>query len=138
MKIVVATEADYAYIRSRDRHVLESLLLPKIRGNEIYLLQDDSEENIGWMRYSYFWDNTPFMNMLWLDEPYRGKGAGKKLVLYWEEKMREQGFQQVMTSTQADEGAQHFYRKLGYRDAGCLILEDQPLEILLTKALSGQ
>jgi hypothetical protein len=40
-----------------------------------------------------------------------------------------------MTSTLANEGAQHFYRKLGYRDSGCLILEDEPLEILLTKNL---
>lgn len=40
-----------------------------------------------------------------------------------------------MTSTQSDETAQHFYRKLGYVDAGALLLQDEPLEIILTKAL---
>lgn len=87
------------------------------------------------MRHGYFWDNTPFMNMIWIDEPYRNKGLGKKAVLFWEDEMKQQGFKLVMTSTLANEGAQHFYRKLGYRDSGCLILEDEPLEILLTKTL---
>jgi hypothetical protein len=36
--------------------------------------------------------------------------------------MKQMGFKMTMTSTQADEGAQHFYRKLGYKDAGCLLL----------------
>ncbi|WP_318152695.1 GNAT family N-acetyltransferase [Paenibacillus terricola] len=80
-------------------------------------------------------NNTPFMNMIWIDEPYRNAGLGKQVVHLWENNMREQGYKLVMTSTQADEEAQHFYRKLGYKDSGCLILDDQPLEVLLTKRL---
>lgn len=49
--------------------------------------------------------------------------------------MKQKGFKTVMTSTQSDEDAQHFYRKLGYRDVGCLLLDTQPLEIILIKAL---
>jgi len=135
MRIVFATDSDYGYIRDRDRHISESLIPAKIKGNEIYILRNEDEKNIGWLRYGYFWDNIPFMNMLWVDESYRGKGAGKQVVLFWEEQMKQKGFKLVMTSTQANEEAQHFYRKLGYRDAGCLLLENEPLEILLTKAL---
>ncbi|WP_373232515.1 GNAT family N-acetyltransferase [Cohnella sp.] len=133
--IVAASVSDFGYIRDHDNHILENLILPKIKGNEIYILRNQDESNFGWMRYGYFWDNTPFMNMIWIDEPYRNKGLGKKAVLFWEEKMKQQGFKLVMTSTLANEGAQHFYRKLGYRDSGCLLLENEPLEILLTKAL---
>jgi ribosomal protein S18 acetylase RimI-like enzyme len=136
MKIDFAIESDYGYIRDRDHHILESLILTKIKGNEIYILRHQNESNIGWMRYGFFWDNTPFMNMIWVDEEYRSRGAGKQVVLFWEDQMKQKGFKLVMTSTQADEGAQHFYRKLGYKDAGCLILDTQPLEILLTKKLS--
>ncbi|MCL6516968.1 GNAT family N-acetyltransferase [Alicyclobacillus sp.] len=135
MKIVFATDADYGYIRERDHHISESLILSKIRANEIYILRDQDETPIGWMRYGYFWDNTPFLNMIWIDEPYRGKGVGKQVVLFWEDQMKQKGFKLVMTSTLASEGAQHFYRKLGYRDAGCLLLEHEPLEIILTKTL---
>lgn len=136
MRIVYATESDYEYIRTRDHHISEHFIVPKIKGNEIYILRGQDERNIGWMRYGYFWDNIPFLNMIWIDEPYRGKGAGKQATLFWEEEMKQKGFKLIMTSTQADEGAQHFYRKLGYKDAGCLILDTQPLEILLTKELN--
>jgi ribosomal protein S18 acetylase RimI-like enzyme len=136
MRIVFATDSDYGYLRDRDYHISESLILSKIKGNEIYILRNQDESNIGWMRYGYFWDNTPFMNMIWVDEQYRGKGAGKHVVLFWEDQMKQKGFKLIMTSTQADEGAQHFYRKLGFKDAGCLILDTQPLEILLTKKLN--
>ncbi|MBY0009936.1 GNAT family N-acetyltransferase [Paenibacillus typhae] len=135
MHIAFADDSDYEYISSRDRHIPENLILAKIKANEIYILQDEDGSKIGWMRYGYFWDNIPFMNLIWLDEPFRGKGAGAKVVQFWEEQMKQKGFNMVMTSTQADEEAQHFYRKLGYKDAGCLILDTQPLEILLTKKL---
>jgi hypothetical protein len=49
--------------------------------------------------------------------------------------MKKVGSNLVMTSTQANEEAQHFYRSLGYKDAGCLLLEDEPLEIILVKRL---
>ncbi|MGO4273457.1 GNAT family N-acetyltransferase [Paenibacillus sp. TAF58] len=136
MKIVVATDSDYGYIRERDHHILENLILPKIEKKEIYIIRNQDESNIGWMRYGYFWDNTPFMNMIWVDERYRGKGVGKEVVLLWEDEMKQNGFKLVMTSTQANEEAQHFYRNLGYRDAGCLLLENEPMEIILTKKLN--
>ncbi|QHW31816.1 GNAT family N-acetyltransferase [Paenibacillus rhizovicinus] len=135
MKITLATASDYAYIRERDRHLAERLIDAKIEAGEIYLLRNEEGSSMGWMRYGYFWDNIPFMNMIWIDEPYRGHGSGKQVVLHWEQEMKQQGFKLVMTSTMANEEAQHFYRKLGYRDAGCLLLQDEPLEILLTKAL---
>ncbi|SEG07551.1 GNAT family N-acetyltransferase [Paenibacillus sp. UNC499MF] len=135
MQIVSATVDDFEYICDRDPHIKENLILPKIREKEIYLLQNEESVNFGWLRYGYFWDNTPFMNMLWIDEPYRGRGIGKEAVLFWEKEMAEQGFKLVMTSTLASEEAQHFYRKLGYWDAGCLLLENEPMEIILTKTL---
>ncbi len=134
MKIELATEKDYKYIVERDRHIPETLVRTKIKEKEIFIIKD-SEKEIGWMRYGYFWDSIPFMNMIWIDEEYRGQGIGKKIILYWEEIMRERGFKLIMTSTQSNEEAQHFYRKIGYRDAGCLLLETQPLEVILTKNL---
>lgn len=41
-----------------------------------------------------------------------------------------------MTSSMSDESAQHFFRKLGYRDAGALLLPDETLEILFLKTLA--
>lgn len=40
------------------------------------------------------------------------------LIEEWEKDMKEQGYGMLLTSTQVDETAQHFYRKLGYKDSG--------------------
>ncbi|MFF2093041.1 GNAT family N-acetyltransferase [Paenibacillus sp. NPDC058174] len=136
MIIEQATMADYDYILERDRHLLQHLIETKINAQEIYMLRSKEGNSFGWLRYGYFWDNTPFMNMLWLDDEFRGQGLGKQAVLFWEEEMKRNGHKFVMTSTLANEEAQHFYRKLGYKDAGCLLLENEPLEIILTKNIS--
>ena len=73
--------------------------------------------------------------MLYLDWEYRGIVIGKALVGFWESEMKSKGYSLVMTSTQSDEQAQHFYRKLKYKDAGSLLLENEPLEIILTKRI---
>lgn len=136
MRIDVALDSDYEFIINRDRHITQHLVKAKIKEEEIYILRE-SDQEIGWMRFNYFWDNTPFMNMIWIDEEYRGMGFGKQVVLSWEELMRQKGFRVVMTSTQSNEGSQHFYRKLGYKDIGCLLQENDPLEVILSKELNG-
>ncbi len=41
----------------------------------------------------------------------------------WEAQLIQAGHGMVLVSTQSDESAQHFYRKLGYRDCGYLLLD---------------
>ena len=100
----------------------------------IILLFLDGEYE-GWLRFNLFWDNIPFMNLLYISEEQRGRGYGRKLVAFWEHEMAEQGYKFVMTSTQSDEEAQFFYRKLGYTDRGALVLPDEPLEIIFYKSV---
>ena len=51
--------------------------------------------------------------------------------------MKQQGFKMALISTQVDESAQHFYRKLGYVDCGGITFHDtpfhQPMELFLRK-----
>lgn len=47
MRFIAATDSDYEYIRTHDHHILENLILPKIRGNEIYLLQNEDKSIVG-------------------------------------------------------------------------------------------
>ncbi|MCK5200515.1 MAG: hypothetical protein KAR21_19300, partial [Spirochaetales bacterium] len=57
------------------------------------------------------------------------------LVLFWENEMKKYGHKFVMTSTQSNEEGQHFYRYLKYKDAGSLLLPEEPLEIIFIKYL---
>ncbi|MGG7098503.1 GNAT family N-acetyltransferase [Clostridium sardiniense] len=135
MKIEYASELDFQYILDNDKHISKELLNTKIKTKEIIIVRNHDNKNIGWLRYGYFWDNTPFMNMLYIDENYRNNGIGKDLINFWENAMKNKGYKLVMTSTLSNENSQHFYRKLEYKDAGSLLLEDEPLEIIFTKKI---
>lgn len=133
-----ATGKDKDFWFSLDRHMSENEFLLKVRDKRGYIIKDD-EKPIGVLRYNLFWDNTPFLNLIYIEESYRRKGFGKIAMLHWEDEMHMLGYKVVMTSTQVDEDAQHFYRKLGYKDAGCLVMEipgyEQPLEMFMIKSL---
>lgn len=132
--LVYADMESLEYLAANDNHITMEILEEKIKDKEIIIIKS-SAKVIGWLRYSLFWDSIPFMNMLKVDELYRGKGYGKSLVEFWEREMKEQGHKILMTSTMSNESAQHFYRKLGYKDAGCLLLEEEGLEIVFRKDL---
>jgi len=136
--ITPATNEDILVWFEFDKHISESELLIKISLNRCFILKND-EVIIGVMRYNLFWDNMPFLTMIYINEAARGKGFGKQALDFWENEMRSMGFLCVMTSTQSDEEAQFFYRKQGYKDSGCLIIDipeiKQPLEIFFIKEL---
>ena len=58
---------------------------------------------------------------------------------YWENDMKSQGYGMLLTSTQVDEEAQHFYRKLGYKDCGGFVIDVpgyvHPMEMFLIKGI---
>lgn len=121
-----------------DRHLPKQEFERKVRDKMGYVLLENNIP-VGLLRYHLFWDNTPFCTMLFVDWNMQKKGYGKKLMLHWEKDMKSKGYGLLMTSTQVDENAQHFYRKLGYRDAGGLLLHapgyEQPMELFLIKTI---
>lgn len=123
---------------SVDKHLPEAEFESKIRDRRCYILEKD-EMMIGIMRYHLFWDRIPFLTMLYLRDGFRGKGFGRQAMVSWENEMRVQRHRMVMTSTQVDEQAQYFYRKLGYKDRGSLFLDGTPFEqaqeLLMVKVL---
>lgn len=130
-----AQKNDLEQLRKLDQHLAPSELEQCIRDDRVLVLI--RQELVGCLRYNLFWDNLPFMNLLFLAEDERGKGYGTQLIQFWEEEMRRQQHRSVMTSTRSDKQAQFFYRKHGYVDCGALLLHDEPLEILLSKRLPG-
>lgn len=129
-----ARPSDLAFLAEHDRHVTPAELDNIIRLGRILLIEVGGER-IGWLRWNLFWDNTPFMNLLYLLDGHRMQGHGRALVRHWEQQLREAGYSAAMTSTQANEAAQHFYRHLGYRDIGGFLQEDEPYELILSKQL---
>ena len=134
MKTGYAASADFEYVLGHDHHLSGEVIRSKIERDEVIVIHAQ-DKPVGWLRFNYFWDEIPFMNMLFVDEAQRGKGYARGLIRFWEQEMQKRNFRWVMTSTLSNENAQHLYRKLGYRDCGSLFLPDEPLEIILMKQL---
>ena len=111
------TAADEAGWFTLDHDLPESEFQEKVRTRRGLVYRED-DRIIGILRWNLFWDSIPFCTLLYLREDCRGKGYGSALMDRWEREMRARGRDMVMVSTQSDETAQHFYRKLGYRDSG--------------------
>jgi GNAT superfamily N-acetyltransferase len=133
-------ESDSSYWFSLDRHLSESEFSLKIRDKRGFIILDDGKP-IGVMSYNLFWDIIPFLTLIYIEETHQRKGFGRQAMLHWESEMRSLGYKMVMTSTQVDEQAQHFYRKLGYADMGSIFFGNtpikQPQEIMMTKVIAG-
>lgn len=139
-KIEHATINDIDVIKKFDEFIPSKEMKKKLETNpEQYLLLKEDDIVIGVLRYNLFWDYIPYAYYLHVSDSCRGKGYAKEAILFWEEEMREQGWPMLMTSIPTFDPAQHFYRKMGYKDAGCLtlnegLLKDAP-ELFFTKVL---
>lgn len=131
-------EEDKEFWYTLDRHLAVEEFYKKVVDKRGYIILDD-EKAVGILRFQLFWDNTPFLTLIYIDFTYQKKGYGRKAMEFFENEMVKQGYKMVMTSTQVDDSAQHFYRKLGYKECGCLVLDipgfEQPLEMFMAKAL---
>ncbi|MGG5373114.1 GNAT family N-acetyltransferase [Enterococcus sp. AZ196] len=138
MEIRPVQESDRAFWFTLDQHLPKEQFDQKVREKLGYVLSVDGVA-VGLMRYNFFWDEHPFCTMLYVAEEYQGRGYGRALMIFWEKEMQQRGYKMLMTSTQVDEQAQHFYRKLGYQDAGGLLIPvpdyQQPMEIFFVKGI---
>ena len=132
-----ANTDDIKFIKKYDIHISKTELKNLVILNRVIVMYEGNSF-IGWLRYNLFWDNTPFLNMIYLLDGERGKGYGSKLISFWEKEMKERGYDHVLTSTQSNELGQFFYRKNKYKDVGSLILPNQPLEIMFYKNLKDK
>ena len=134
MTVIHAGEVHRPQLLANDHHISEPELKNLVCCGRILIAEEDGVF-CGWLRWNLFWDNIPFMNMLYLTEPHRGKGYGRALVEFWEAEIKASGYRMVLTSTQSDEYAQHFYQKLGYAPIGGFLLPGDPYEVIFHKSL---
>ena len=71
MDIRLADAQDFALLAKYDQHISPEELRRKLDRSEV-MIATDNGVFAGWMRWNFFWDEIPFLNMLYLLEPYRG------------------------------------------------------------------
>ena len=135
-----ARASDWPFWPALDPHIDRALFERKAAAGECYISEADGEP-CGLLRWNLFWDSVPFCTLLYIRREHRGRGLGRALMARWEDDMRALGHGMALTSTQSDETAQNFYRRLGWRDAGGFVVDvtgyEQPFELILTKDIRG-
>ena len=128
----LAVQKDMDFLLDHDPHISYRTLRESIDNKRVYILELNYNI-IGWIRYNLFWDNTPFLNMLYILEEYRKQGLGAFMLEYWENQMQIQGYETLMTSTLVHEDAIHFYLKNGYQVVGGFHPTMEEYEVILKK-----
>lgn len=130
MQIRLAGSADVPMIRQYDCHIPEERLAACIDAGNVLVLCDGNRI-VGVFRYCLFWQTIPFLDLIYIDESYRGRSHGSRMMTHWENLMTKQGCRYAMTSTQEDETARFFYEKLGYRRVGAFLPPEQDADELV-------
>ena len=130
MEIRLAMAADMPQILKYDCHIPSDKVGECIEHALVDALWD-VDRIVGILRYNLFWQTIPFLDLIYIDEAYRGQGWGSKMMANWEENMKRMGYSHVMLSTQADETAFLFYEKIGYRRIGAFAPPDQNAEEIM-------
>ena len=136
MEIRLAVAKDKKQILKYDRHIHHDKVGACIDNGLVYVLCD-GDIIVGILRHNLFWQSISFLDLIFIDEAYRGQGWGSKMMADWEETMKRMGYSYAMLSTQEDESAKYFYEKLGYRRIGAFLPPEQEAdEIMYLKELT--
>ena len=134
----MATFQDLDFIDQHDPLLRRPVLSEKIGREEVYVAEE-SGRSVGLARFNYFCDLDPFLTLIFVLETQRRRGFGRQLIRFWEQQMRGRGHRFLLTSTQADEDAQFFYRKIGFEDTGSMLFPGYQVstELVLMKRLKA-
>ena len=136
MEIRLAVAKDKKKILKYDCHIHHNKVGECIYNGKVDVLCD-GDKIVGVLRWNLFWQSIPFLDLLFIDEAYRGQGWGRKMMEDWEDTMKAMGYPYVMLSTQEDETAKYFYETLGYSRIGAFLPPEQEAdEIMYLKELN--
>ena len=76
----LATASDIGILLLHDRHVSENILEQAVEARHVMVIEEDGGF-AGWLRWSLFWDSIPFLNMLFLLQPFRHRGLGRTFIV---------------------------------------------------------
>lgn len=111
-----ALSEDIGTLSELDVHITAAELSAVVERRRV-IVAEENGKLIGWLRYGLFWDNLPFMNMLFIADGERGNGLGTALCGFWESELARSGFSVALTSTLSNERGQLFSVSAAIRTA---------------------
>lgn len=117
---VRGARADDLTFVAQDGYVPDTVVLRKIEADEVFVAEEDGA-SVGYLRLEYLWSIQPYVALIRVLEPHRGRGAGRALLAYVEGRLRTDGHSVLYSSSQVDEPeAQSWHRAMGFRESGMI------------------
>jgi GNAT superfamily N-acetyltransferase len=94
---------------------------------------------VGYLRFDYLWSVLPYIAVIFVQDPYQGRGIGRVLLTFLETFLASKGCSRLLSSAQADApAAQGWHRAVGFQECGILAGLNQGGigEIFFQKALA--
>ena len=99
-----------------------SYLESRLRDNMVFLAKNGNQP-IGFLIYSIWWGNCPFIELIKVKEEYQRKGVGISLLKAAGKEIKTQNLKTLISSSETiNQLGQDFHRKWGFKDLNTLKL----------------
>ncbi|TEU08955.1 MAG: GNAT family N-acetyltransferase [Anaerolineales bacterium] len=114
-----ATLDDLDFV-ARDHYIPTEMVRRKIEQQEVVVAERQGSP-VGYARLEYLWSTVPYIALIWVLPEHRRQGAGKAMLRFMEDYLRENGHQQLFSSSQVDEAEpQAWHRHVGFEECGLI------------------
>ncbi len=90
MDIRYGQASDFGWLQEHDKHANPEWISRCLHHGE-YILAADEQDRKGFLRFSMFWGNIPYMDLIWVLKNFRQHGVGSGLFSFWEKEMKKRG-----------------------------------------------
>ena len=112
-----AALADLDFV-AQDHYIPTQVLKRKIEAQEVIVAERHGLP-VGYLRLEYLWSAVPYIGLIWVVPEHRRQGAGKAMLGYIGDFLRQKGHHQLLSSSQVDEPQpQAWHRHVGFEECG--------------------
>lgn len=145
INIRFANPSDFKTIRLFDPHsqyIDKEKIRNKIKQREIIIAQD-KDKIVGIIKFSYFWQTRPYLDLIFIDPKCRKTGLSKKLLDFLIKHLVKNGYSYLFSSSEKQEPtAQAWHKHMGFKEMGELrdinLPHDATTEIFFSLKISDQ
>lgn len=103
-----------------DHYIPTEVVRRKIEQQEVVVAERQGSP-VGYARLEYLWSTVPYVALIWVLPEHRRQGAGKAMLRFMEDYLRENGHQHLFSSSQVDEAEpQAWHRHVGFEECGLI------------------
>ena len=114
-----ATQADLEFVGS-DGFIPQQVVAHKIDLAEV-VVAEVGGQLAGYLRLEYLWSLVPYVALIWVTPEWQRQGAGRAMLTFVSEFLRQNGHDALYSSSQADEPApQAWHRHVGFEECGII------------------